>query len=154
MGVDETGPLAAAPAGPDALEEAGAEVEAVAPGEDSYAAQLETVRRLRASGASAEAVRAAAARLKELKRGTYEKLPRGTVGRRKKRRAALDAGVDVLDVEKAIAKRDAPRWRRTLPPTSRRRTRKASSSRSTREPFFLVKKRRKRVVRTTRTLRP
>lgn len=108
MGADETGPLAAAPAGPDALEEAGAEVEAVAPGEDSYAAQLETVRRLRASGASAEAVRAAAARLKELKRGTYEKLPRGTVGRRKKRRAALDAGVDVLDVEKAIAKRDAP----------------------------------------------
>ena len=108
MGADETGPLAAAPAGPDALEEAGAEEEAVAPGEDSYAAQLETVRRLRASGASAEAVRAAAARLKELKRGTYEKLPRGTVGRRKKRRAALDAGVDVLDVEKAIAKRDAP----------------------------------------------
>ena len=108
MGADETGPLAAAPAGPDALEEAGAEEEAVAPGEDSYAAQLETVRRLRASGASAEAVRAAAARLKELKRGAYEKLPRGTVGRRKKRRAALDVGVDVLDVEKAIAKRDAP----------------------------------------------
>ena len=108
MGADETGPLAAAPAGPDALEEAGAEEEAVAPGEDSYASQLETVRRLRASGASAEAVRAAAARLKELKRGAYEKLPRGTVGRRKKRRAALDVGVDVLDVEKAIAKRDAP----------------------------------------------
>ena len=108
MGADETGPLAAAPAGPDALEEAGAEEEAVAPGEDSYAAQLETVRRLRASGASAEAVRAAAARLKELKRGAYEKLPRGTVGRRKKRRAALDAGVDVLDLEKAMKARDAP----------------------------------------------
>ena len=64
MGVDETGPLAAAPAGPDALEEAGAEVEAVAPGEDSYAAQLETCA-VSAPPARAEAVRAAAARLKE-----------------------------------------------------------------------------------------
>ena len=107
MRADETGPLAAAPAGPDALEEAGAEVEAVA-AEDSYAAQLETVRRLRASGASTEAVRAAAARLKALKRGAYAKLPRGTVGRKKKRRAALDAGVDVLDLEKAMKARDAP----------------------------------------------
>ena len=108
MGADETRPLAAAPAGPAAaLEDVGAEAEAVA-SEDSYAAQLETVRRLRASGASAEAVRAAAARLKELKRGAYEKLPRGTVGRRKKRRAALDAGVTVLDVDVTIKKRDAP----------------------------------------------
>ena len=108
MGADETRPLAAAPAGPAAaLEDVGAEAAAVA-SEDSYAAQLETVRRLRASGASAEAVRAAAARLKELKRGAYEKLPRGTVGRRKKRRAALDAGVTVLDLDTSIKKRDAP----------------------------------------------
>ena len=91
------------------------------------------------------AVRAAAARLKELKRGTYATASRGTVGRRKKRRAALDAGVDVLDVEKAIASATPPRWRRTL--RTRRRTRKASSSRSTREPFLVKKRRRESCAR-------
>lgn len=76
--------------------------------EDSYAAQLDLVRRLGAAGASSLELRSAAQRLKELKRATYDKLPAGTVGRRKKRRAGFEVGVEVLDERKAWAKRDAP----------------------------------------------
>ena len=82
--------------------------ESVALPEDSYASQLEKVRNLKATGASAELIHQAAERLKEHKRGAYEKLPRGTVGRKKKRKAVLEDGVEVLDVDGAAAKRDAP----------------------------------------------
>jgi hypothetical protein len=83
--------------------------------------QLDVVRRLKATGASGARLRAAAARLGELKRAVNLSLPRGTASRKKKRKAAYDGAATpnpvADDAEHArIEARDAAAVARYPPP--------------------------------------
>ena len=88
---------------------------------DDYQSQLDIVRRLQASGAGKERVKAAAARLGELKRAVYSSVPRGTASRKKKRKAGYSTGhgggpLDDGGEDAKIRMRDAAALARYPPP--------------------------------------
>ena len=99
---------AAAPAGPEEVASARAFPGGAPDDANDSQSQLAVVRALGASGASADRVRAAAARLRELKREALAAAPRGTAGRRKKRKAMYEGAGDAdADAAAAAAARDA-----------------------------------------------
>ena len=99
---------AAAPAGPEEVASARASPGGAPDDANDYQSQLAVVRALGAGGASADRLREAAERLRELKREALAAAPRGTAGRRKKRKAMYEGAGDAdANAAAAAAARDA-----------------------------------------------